>query len=139
MENQGKVLMDTINHQQVERDAQRMQTDREELVERIARAIPEDGVAEPLSGLHLGRVSKPLQEVHGVMEPAFCVIAQGSKEVLLGDSRYRYDPFRYLLATIELPSVRRVLEASKDRPYLSFRLDLSAALVSSVMVESGYV
>src|SRR4051794_27397970 len=139
MEKQGKVLIDTINHQQAERDVQRMQTDHEELVERMARAIPEDGVAEPLPGLHLGRVSKPLEEVHGAMEPAFCVIAQGSKEVLLGDSRYRYDPFHYLLATIELPSVRRVLEASKDRPYLSFRLDLSAALVSSVMVESGYV
>ncbi len=130
--------MNAINHQQVEREAQRMQTYREELVERIARAIPEDGVAEPLSGLHLGRVSKPLEEIHGAMEPSFCVIAQGSKEVLLGDSRYRYDPFHYLLATIELPSVRRVLEASKDRPYLSFRLELSAALVGSVMVEAGY-
>src|SRR5437667_12006954 len=71
--------MDTANHQQVEREAQRIQAYREELVERIARAIPEDGTAEPLSGLHLGRVSKPLEEVHGVMEPSFCVIAQGAK------------------------------------------------------------
>jgi AraC-like DNA-binding protein len=131
--------MDKINHQQVEREALRMQTYREELVERITRVIPEDGVAEPLPGLHLGRVSKPLEEVQGAMEPSFCVIAQGSKEVLLGDSRYRYDSLHYLLATIELPSVRRVLEASKDRPYLSFRLGLPAALVGSVMVESGYV
>src|SRR5438874_1600646 len=131
--------MDATNHQPVEREAQRMQAYREELVERIGRAIPEDGTAEPLPGLHLGHVSRPLEEVHGVIEPSFCVIAQGSKEVLLGDSRYRYDPFHYLLATVELPSVRRVLEASKDRPYLSFRLDLSAALVSSVMVESRYV
>jgi len=134
----GEVPMQVINHQQAQREAQRLQTYREELVERIARAMHEDGTAEPLPGLHLGRVSKPLEEVRGAMEPSFCVIAQGSKEVLLGDSRYRYDSFHYLLATIELPSVRRVLEASKDWPYLSFRLELSAALVSSVMVESGY-
>ncbi len=130
--------MDATNHQQVEREAQRMHAYREELVERIARAIPEDGVAEPLPGLHLGHVSKPLEEVHGAMEPSFCVIAQGSKEVLLGDSRYRYDPLHYLLATIELPSVRRVVEASTNRPYLSLRLELLPALVGSVMVESGY-
>jgi len=66
------------------------------------------------------------------------VIAQGSKEVLLGDSRYVYDPAHYLLATVELPSVTQVLEASKERPYLSFRLELSPALVSAVMVETGY-
>ena len=130
--------MNATNQQQ-ERDARKMQSYRDELVERIAQAIPEDGVAEPLRGIHLARMSKPLEEVHGAMEPSFCVIAQGSKEVLLGDSRYQYDPFHYLLATIELPSARRVLEASMDRPYLSFRLELSTALVGSVMVESGYV
>lgn len=130
--------MAAINHQPDERDLQRMQASREELVERIAGAVREDGVAEPLVGLHLGRLSKPLEEVHGVLEPSFCVIAQGSKEVLLGESRYRYDPFHYLLATIDLPTVRRVLEASKERPYLSFRLELPPALVGSVMVESGH-
>ena len=36
----------------------------------------------------------------------------GSKEVLLGDSRYRYDSAHYLLATVELPVVGQVLEAS---------------------------
>jgi hypothetical protein len=38
--------------------------------------------------------------------------------VLLGDSRYRYDSAHYLLATVELPVVGQVLEASAERPYL---------------------
>jgi len=67
-----------------------------------------------------------------------CVIAQGSKEVLLGESRYRYDPLHYLLTTIELPSVSQVVEASKERPYLSLRLELPPTLVSSVLLEAGY-
>jgi AraC-like DNA-binding protein len=49
----------------------------------------------------------------------------------------RYDPAHYLIATIELPTVSRVLEASPERPYLSLRLDLDPTLVSSVMVETG--
>src|SRR5438876_8450119 len=86
-----EVAMNLMNHQQAEREAQRVQANREELVERIARAIREDGPAQPLQGLHLYRSSLPLEPVHSVVEPSFCVIAQGSKEVLLGDSRYRYD------------------------------------------------
>jgi AraC-like DNA-binding protein len=112
---------------------------REELAVRIARAIPEDGAVEPLQGLHLNRSSTPTEPLHGVSKPSFCVIAQGSKEVLLGDSRYRYDPAHYLLATVELPVVGQVIEASAERPYLSLRLELDPALVGSVMVEAGHL
>jgi AraC-like DNA-binding protein len=66
------------------------------------------------------------------------VIAQGSKQVLLGESRYRYDPFHYLLTTIDLPYAGQILEASKARPYLSLRLELAPTIVSSVMVEAGH-
>jgi AraC-like DNA-binding protein len=65
------------------------------------------------------------------------VIAQGSKEVLLGESRFRYDPAHYLLATIELPWISQVVDASKERPYLSLRLELPPAVVGSIMVEAG--
>jgi len=111
----------------------------DELAERIGRALPEDGEVEPLKGLHLFRSSTPSEPLHGVSHPSLCVIAQGSKEVLLGDSLYRYDPAHYLLVTVELPVVGQVVEASAERPYLSFRLELDPALVGSVMVEAGHL
>lgn len=129
--------MEMIGDQHQERDAQRMQANREELAERIMRATPSEGVVEPLAGLHLGRVSHPREPNHHVQEPSFCVIAQGSKEVLLGENRYRYDPLHYLLSTVGLPSVSRVLEASPAQPYLSFRLELDPALVGALMVEAS--
>src|SRR6476659_417886 len=131
--------MDSRRHRGSERGTQRAYAHREELAERISRAIPEDGAVEPLKGLHLNRSSTPTEPLHGVTKPSFCVIAQGSKEVLLGDSRYRYDPAHYLLATVELPVVGQVLEASAERPYLSLRLELDPALVGSVMVEAGHL
>jgi AraC-type DNA-binding domain-containing proteins len=130
--------MNVMIHQQAEREVQRMQANREELVERIARAMREDGTTQPLKGLHLFRSSLPTEPMHGVVKPSVCVTAQGSKEVLLGDSRYQYDPSQYLLASVELPHVSQVLEASKEQPYLSLRLELTPTLVSSVMVESGH-
>ena len=124
--------------QQRERQALMQQAYREELVELIGRAVREDGVEEPLPGLHLARCSVPLQTVHSVVEPSICVIAQGSKEVLLGESRYSYDPAHYLLTTVALPRVSQVLAASKERPYLSLRLELAPSLVSSVAVGADH-
>src|SRR5919107_1954207 len=112
------------------------QAGRDELAERIARAVRGDGTVEPLEGLHLARASSPTEAVHGVSTPSFCVIAQGSKEIILGDDRYRYDPAHYLIATAALPVSGRILEASEERPCLSLRLDLDPALVGSVMVEA---
>ncbi len=128
--------MDATNDQPLERADQRGQANREELVERILQANRADGTVEPLPGLSLNRISSPKGPVHGVTKASFCVIAQGSKVVLMGDDSYRYDPFHYLLATIELPSISQILEASTAQPYLSLRLELDPALVGSVMVET---
>jgi hypothetical protein len=46
------IPMDVMNHQQAARETQRMQANREELVERIAQAMRQDGTAQPLPGLH---------------------------------------------------------------------------------------
>jgi AraC-like DNA-binding protein len=127
-----------LNDPQTKREADRSQANREELTERIAQAICQDGAIEPLKGLHFNRASSPSECIHSISVPAFCVIAQGSKEVLLGDSRYQYDPMHYLLATVEMPITSQILEASNAQPYLSLRLDLDPTLVGSVMVESGH-
>jgi AraC-like DNA-binding protein len=133
-----EVTVDAINAQKVEHEAHRTQATRDELVERIARAVREDGTVEPLQGLLLHRASSPKEPLHSVYTPVFCVIAQGSKEVFLADERYLYDPAHYLLVTAELPLVSHVFEASKERPYLSLRLELDPTLVGSVMVEAGH-
>ncbi len=131
--------MDPAPLQQVERESHRAQASRDELVELIARAIREDGTVEPLKGLHLNRASSPREPLHSVYDPVFCVIAQGSKEIFLSNERYVYDSCHYLLVTAELPLVGHVLDASKERPYLSLRLELDPTLVGSVMVEADDV
>jgi AraC-like DNA-binding protein len=75
--------------------------------------------------------------VYSVFKPSFCVIPQGSKEVLLGDEVFRYDPSHYLIATVDLPVITRVVKASDEEPYLGCQLYLDATIVASVMLESG--
>jgi AraC-like DNA-binding protein len=67
------------------------------------------------------------------------VVAQGAKEFVLGADRFRYDPEHYMICTVELPFIGQIIEASPERPYLGLWMDLTASVVTSVMVESGIV
>jgi AraC-like DNA-binding protein len=133
-----EATMDLMNRPPSEREVHRAQASRDELAERVARAVREDGAVEAPGGLRLLRQSSPTPKDHGVSSPAFCVIAQGSKEVLLGDDCYHYDADRYLITAAALPTATRVTGASGERPYLGVVLGLDPALVGSVMVEAGH-
>lgn len=114
----------------------RMAAARVELVERLMRVAPKDGSVQPLAGVYVHRASQQTDLVHGITEPSFCVIAQGSKEIYLGGLRYRYDTANYLLAAAELPVTSRLVVASEEMPYLSVRISLDPAMVGSVMAEA---
>jgi len=115
----------------------RMQADQEELALRIARATPRDGSFEVQPGVHFRRTSTAAEAVHGFSEPAFCLIAQGSKTIQLGENRFRYDTAHYLITTVGLPLSGQVIDASAQRPFLGFRLMLDPSIVADVMMESG--
>ena len=134
---QRATTIESTNRWPSEREVQRAQASREELVERLTWAIRDDGTTEPLPELRLRRASAPTGLGHGVSFPSFCVIAQGSKELLLGDSLYRYNPTQYLISTAALPIASRVVEASPERPYLGIVLKLDPTLIGSVLVEAG--
>ncbi len=114
-----------------------MQSNREELVERMAQALIEDGAREALDGLFLARLTEPAESALALYRPAFCFVVQGGKQVLVGDDVLWYDPGHYLLFTVDLPVIFRVEEASEERPYFGLRLDLDPAIVASVMMEAG--
>lgn len=110
----------------------------EELTAGIGRIVSEDGSTELVPGLHLTRASIDGEDVYGVLKPGFCIIAQGAKDVFMGEGSYRYDPGHYLLATIEMP-VKGVRLIPGQGPYLAMMVELDPALVGSVMVEAGLV
>src|SRR5947209_8621382 len=126
-----------MNQREAKREKQRLRSNREELVERMARAIPGDGFVEAYPGLYLARSSGMTEPTLFVHEPAFCIVAQGRKRALVGEEIFHYDPGHYLIFTVDLPVVFQVEEASKERPYLGLRLDLDPSLVASVMMELG--
>jgi len=115
----------------------RLDAGRKELAERITTAFTGLGLLEIFPGIGIARACSPTHPLHSVFTPAFCVIAQGSKKVMLGDETFKYDPGHYLIATVDLPIISCVLDASDDLPYLSFKMDLEPTLVADVLIDSG--
>ncbi|MCE9673217.1 AraC family transcriptional regulator [Myxococcus stipitatus] len=106
-----------------------------ELASRHERALGRDGHISPLPGLHLIRASAPGKPVPATFEPMLYVVVQGRKQVTLARERYVYDPANYLLTSVPFPATSKLLDASKEHPYLCIGISLDPALVSSVFME----
>jgi len=103
---------------------------RQELTSRIARLI---GTAEKqataIPRLTLYQRTSPTAACPITYEPSVMVLAQGSKQVQIGNDIVTYDASRYLLISVDLPTVTRVSEASQDAPCLAASLKLDISIV----------
>jgi len=59
-----------MNSREAKRDEKWVQSNRGELLERMARAVPEDGAIEALEGLFLARLTKPIESPLALYRPA---------------------------------------------------------------------
>src|SRR6185437_2604188 len=97
---------------------------------RVARLIgsaQKQATAIPRLTLH--QRTAPTASCHATYEPSVIVIAQGTKEVQIGKDTQTYDASRYLLISVDLPTVTRVAEASSKAPCLAASLKLDISIV----------
>lgn len=109
-----------------------------EMARLVERFTSGEGLHETaIPGLKLARVCEPSLPMQTVYNPCLCIIAQGRKEVRLGDETYAYDPLTYLVASVVLPVTGRVTNASPDHPFLSLALNIDPALITTLIAEMG--
>ncbi|UKK94684.1 AraC family transcriptional regulator [Brucella pseudogrignonensis] len=111
-------------------------TDLPQLTKLIARHMGEDGMrACALPGVTLIRASAPTLPMPALYQPTLCLIAQGRKEAGLGPLRLTYDPSSFLLASVDLPVMGAVIEASRENPYLCMQLSLDMTLIGELTLQ----
>jgi AraC-like DNA-binding protein len=105
----------------------------------VERGAPGRGLqAHPqLPDVTLFSADSPSGLLCGVYEPCVAVIAQGRKQVALGDELLHYGRGEYLLASLDLPATSAILEASPGAPYLSVALRLDLREVAGLMLDSA--
>src|SRR4051812_33773193 len=90
----------------------------------IGRHVSKDGFhATPIERVTLVRSSTVTMPMPNVYRPQLCLVAQGHKQVTLGDRVFRYAPGRYGVVTHDLPAIGHVVEATPDKPYLCLYVD----------------
>src|SRR6204780_177570 len=98
---------------------------RAQLARKIAFSVgSEENRATEIPGLTLHRRTSPTAPCSMTYEPGVTVIAQGRKRVELGRNVFIYDASRFLLTSLDLPVVSRVIEASEAQPCLALSLKL---------------
>jgi AraC-like DNA-binding protein len=108
-------------------------------VAKLARLIgtyaPHDGrFALGIPGVHAIRASRPNTElVHTMWQPGLCIVAQGTKRVMLGQHVYEYDESRILVSAVEVPVAAQVTRASRAEPYLCLRLDFDPQRITELV------
>ena len=115
-------------------DPQHQQTG---LAGRIDRwTVGRNHLATAIEGLSLHRWETPTEPVSYLMPPSLCLIGQGRKQLLLGDEHFEYDAHRFLITSVDLPVVTRVVDASPDKPYLGLAMALDLRLIAQLMLSS---
>jgi AraC-like DNA-binding protein len=107
------------------------------LTERISRWT-EKGNLSPsaIPALSLYRRTAPAEPISYLHEPSICLIAQGSKRVILGEEVYVYDANHFLITSVGLPVVAQVIEASIEKPYLGLTLKLDHRAIAQLMMDN---
>lgn len=99
----------------------------------IGRHVSKDGFqATPIERVTLVRSSTVTMPMPNVYRPQLCLVAQGHKEVTLGDRVFRYAPGRYGVVTYDLPAIGHVVEATPDKPYLCLYLDFDPVMLGEL-------
>ena len=107
-----------------------------ELAALIQRHTPSDGLHPcVLPRVTLIRSSGPTMPMPVIYRPSICVVAQGRKQVVLGDLMHVYDTAKFVLASVDLPVIGSVVEASRQAPYLSLQYDLDVAMLGELVFE----
>ena len=105
-----------------------------ELARKIALFVgPAESLATEIPGLALHRRTAPTAPCSMTYEPGVTVIAQGRKRVELGRNVFIYDASRFLLTSVDLPVVSRVIEASEKAPCLALSLKLDITMVRELL------
>jgi AraC-like DNA-binding protein len=102
------------------------------LVQLISALVPHDGTfSQRIPGLYVSRYSRTDRDtIKTFYSTSFIIVAQGSKDVMIGQEVYHFDKSQMILLPVALPLAMQLMEASSSEPYLAVRLELDPQRIS---------
>ncbi|KTE38045.1 MULTISPECIES: AraC family transcriptional regulator [unclassified Sphingopyxis] len=99
----------------------------------VMRHVDSPYYEAPIPRVVISRMTGPTSGTATLYEPVTCLILQGTKRVVIGDTVITYDASSYFVASLDLPAVGRVVEASPDKPYVAVALRIDRAVLTDLI------
>lgn len=111
-----------------------------ELAERIKRFTDKGGSFSPtaLNCLHLCRRNHHTEPMPCIYPLSLFLVVQGSQHINFGNTVMTLSAGQSALTTLDLPVVSNVLNASRDKPYLSLRVELDVMLLRKLDEQTAW-
>ncbi|MFI7609341.1 AraC family transcriptional regulator N-terminal domain-containing protein [Micromonospora sp. NPDC049366] len=90
-----------------------------------------------IDGVLISKVDRRTPPATSMSGTVLAFIAQGAKQIALGDRMYEYRAGQYLVASVDLPVTGRFTRASADAPALGFGLVLRPALIAELLSQAA--
>jgi AraC-like DNA-binding protein len=81
-------------------------------------------------------VPEPTQHVY---QPAFGLIVQGEKHLVLGDKVFTCAEGTFLVVSVDLPVTFQISRATPEHPYMALAMALKSAAVATLLLEAASV
>jgi AraC-like DNA-binding protein len=112
---------------------------RAELAKKIGARTPAEGdVQTEIAGLRLYRRSVRTECISAAYEPSLVVNVQGEKYINVGKTTHVIDGSNFLLTSIDLPVLSKVLKATKEKPILALILRLEMPMVREILSQQEF-
>lgn len=99
-----------------------------------AAAGPEPFFTTPIAGLTAMRAHAPGPPLRMVYRPVLCLVAQGAKQVMVGEAIHAFAAGQSLIVGIDVPATGQVVRASAAEPYLAAAVELDIPLLRELAV-----
>ena len=97
-----------------------------------------DGLARtPIPGLRMMCVEAPGGDMHSIYRPLICLVLQGSKKMIVGSEQRIFSAGTSVIVSADMPVVGRIVQASRDEPYLAIAVELEMTLLRELGAQLG--
>jgi AraC-like DNA-binding protein len=99
-----------------------------------------DGLAlTPVPGLQMMCVESPRGDLHSVYRPLACLVLQGAKLMTVGREQRVFSAGQTVIVGADMPVVGRIVQASRDKPYLAVAVELQMSVLAELTAHLGAV
>ncbi|NWK80398.1 AraC family transcriptional regulator [Aquitalea sp. LB_tupeE] len=125
-----------------ERSGQRQEQSQRTMHERMAEVIQrwtagKEVCETAIPNLGLFRREAATEPCSCFIGPSIVLVAQGAKQLLIGEHAYTYNTDRFLVTSLDLPASSQILEASPEKPCLGLVLELDLRVMAEFIAQSG--